>query len=57
MQIKQKRKKHGQLIKDLYRFLSFSIAPYLVKTGISANQITLIRIPCIIIGCIQVILI
>ena len=50
-----KRKTHEQLIKDFYRYLAFKIAPNFVQIGISANQITILRIPSIILGSLSIV--
>lgn len=50
-----KRKTHEQLIKDLYRYLAFKTAPNVVRIGISANQITILRIPFIILGSLSIV--
>ena len=52
-----KRKIHEQFIKDIYRYFAFKLAPILVQIGITANQITILRIPLIILGCLSIIFI
>ena len=49
------RKKHDQIIKDIYRYLAHIIAPFISKTFLSANFITILRLPFLILGCYQII--
>ena len=48
------RKKHSQLVKDIYRSYAYFLAPFVSKSGINANFITFIRLPFIVAACILI---